>query len=166
MLKILGAALLVLCGGVLGLGGLKRLREELAFLRSMDGALGIMAAEIELCARPLPELFATLSGRCGGEGKTLAGMVTEGFSSPERASFGAIWASALTGYPRREREILLRLGDVLGRGAVEMQLPVIALCRREMELSLREAAKHRREMSRVYIGLGTAGGMMLAVLLI
>ncbi len=165
-MRLLGALMVTAAGAALGLlkarelGRTAKRREELCWF------LECLSCELEGLLSPLPELFATLSGRCGGEGKTLAGMVTEGFSSPERASFGAIWASALTGYPRREREILLRLGDVLGRGAVEMQLPVIALCRREMELSLREAAKHRREMSRVYIGLGTAGGMMLAVLLI
>ncbi len=159
-LMVAGAGILF---GLLGVGEMEktvRRREELCwFLERLSG-------ELEGFCRPLPELFAYLGGLCAGKSGELCRRTAESLLAPERESFEHIWAGASEPFPRRERQILRPLGSILGRSAVDQQLPAIALCRREMERALEEARERKRELSRVYIGLGTAGGVMLAVLLI
>lgn len=142
MLKILGAALLVLCGGVLGFGGLKKLREELAFLRAMDGALGIMAAEIELCARPLPDLFALLGER--GVERT-RGFFLLAYAKSGDMSAGEAWAECCRqpSLPKSAREALAPLSAVLGAYDAERQCGEIALARRALAS---EAARFEQKL--------------------
>lgn len=159
-LMVAGAGVLA---GLLGAGELEktvRRREELCWF------LDRLSGELEGFCRPLPELFGHLGAVCTGKSGELCRRVAECLAAPERDAFETVWHRSLEHCPRRERQILLPLGSVLGRSAVETQLPAIALCRREMERALSEAREKRRDMSRVYIGLGTAGGVMLAVLLI
>lgn len=61
MLKFAGFALLVISGALFGLQCLGEKKRRLGFMRDMDTALAVMASEISLCARALPELFAGLS---------------------------------------------------------------------------------------------------------
>ena len=159
-LMVAGAGVL---WGLLRAGELEkavRRREEFCWL------LERLSGELEGFCPPLPELFFRLGNLCAGRSGELCRRAAEYLRAPEREPFEAVWARVSEPLPPRERQILLPLGSVLGRSSVETQLPAIALCRREMEQALGEARARKRELSRVYIGLGTAGGVMLAVLLV
>ena len=162
----IGALMVAAAGLFLGLQGSRGLGETVRRREDLCWFLERLSCELEGFCTPLPELFSVL-GRTGeGTQGVLCRRVAEALFRPEGEPFEMVWPAALEDLPRREREILLPLGSVLGRYAVEAQLPAIGLCRREMEQALQEAKEHRRDMSRVYVGLGAAGGLMLAVLLV
>ena len=162
----LGALMVACAGAVFGLLGAGELEKTVRRREELCWFLDRLSGELEGFCRPLPELFGYLGTLCTGKSGELCRWAAECLLAPEREPFEVVWERASEHLPRRERQILLPLGRVLGRSSVETQLPAITLCRREMERALSEAREKRRDMSRVYIGLGTAGGVMLAVLLI
>lgn len=162
----LGAFLVTAAGFFMGFSGCRELGNTVRRRGQLCWLLERLAGELESFCSPLPELFGALEGNFEDDCAGLCRRVREMLSCPEGESFGEIWAGALACLPRRERQILLPLGSVLGRYGAAEQLPAIFRCRREMERALQEARDRRRELGRVYIGLGTAGGLMLAVLLI
>lgn len=162
----LGALLVIAAGFLLGLGGSRELGRTVRRREEFCWLLERIHCELEAFCCPLPELFAAMADGISGEGGALCRRISVGLSAPGGEPFFRVWATALEPVPRRERQILQPLGAVLGRYGVGEQLPAIALCRREMEQALKEARARRRDMGRVYIGLGTAGGLMLAVLLV
>lgn len=161
----LGALLVTAAGFCMGLSGSRELGNTVRRREQLCWLLERLAGELESFNSPLPELFGALEHSFDGELRLLCRHVAEGITGAVEP-FGLIWAGALAYLPRLERQMLLPLGSVLGRYGTAEQLPAIFRCRREMERALQEARDRRRELGRVYIGLGTAGGLMLAVLLI
>ena len=74
--------------------------------------------------------------------------------------------NALGELPDRERDILLPLGQVLGRYGAQEQMRALTLCRRDMERARDEARARVRERGSVYAGLSAAAGAICAVLLL
>lgn len=165
-MRLLGVLVLAAAGAALGAGKAAELARTVKRREEFCWFLERLRSELEGLQSPLPELFSSLAAACAGEGGRLCAAVCRGFSASDGRLFSEIWSAALGGVSRRERELLMPLGTVLGRGPVDTQLPVIGLCRREMELALREARTRRQDVGRVYIGLGAAGGLVLAVLLV
>lgn len=161
-MRVLGALAVAAAGLLLGIRSAEELRRREKLVRELCLFLERLRCELEELRSPLPELFASL-GEGDGTLAPLWRVLSEGLFRGE--SFGPLWTGVMEALPRREGEILARLGSVLGRYGVSELIPVLDRCRRELELSLEEASRRRRELSRVYIGLGAAGGMMLAVLL-
>lgn len=164
-MSIAGAILVTAAGLLAGLLAADRLRACARRREGLCHMLSLIEFELSRFRTPLPALFAglsqTLSGACGA----LCRQVAEGLAEPEGRSFSDVWAAETARLAPREREILGPLGQVLGRYGAEEQLAAVGLCRRDMERALEEARAAVGEKGRIYIGLSTAGGLMLAVLL-
>lgn len=128
MLKILGAALLVLCGAAVGFGRVRDMRAQLALLRAMDASLALMAGEIELCARPLPEIFGILALRGARETRSFFARLEQKCTV---VPAGEAWEQccAELGLPEGGKRALLSLSAVLGAYDAQRQGGEIALVR-------------------------------------
>ena len=86
-------------------------------------------------------------------------------------SFGQLWREALDGEPdllldERESQILLELGEVLGRYDVEGQSGALRNSVLELGRCLAGAEEEQRRLGRVYTTLGLGSGAMLVILLL
>lgn len=165
-MRFLGAGLLVLAGLLMGLQKAAALQRDVerraAFCRMLEG----LSYELGRFRTPLPEAFSALSGQCAGEARALCAVVRDGFFRSSPGAFSDIWAGGLAAVPPAEREILVPLGNVLGRYGTEEQLSALDHCRRDMEELLAQGQTRLREQGRVSVGLWTAAGLMTAVVLI
>ena len=110
LLKLVGLLLLVCCGAI---WGLKQLRDTVAAIESLDaldGALSAMEAEINLCLRPLPDIFSRLSSGKLGE------IFREMAENCDIMSAGEAWGIGIEAIelPREAHKGLERLSGVLG----------------------------------------------------
>ncbi len=164
-MKLLGGLLLTAAGLLSGLLAAGSLSQRLSQCRALCQMLRLMAFSLERFLTPLPELFSDLSGRLPGRAGQLCREVSQGLENTGQGFF-LIWQEAVAPLPTREQEILLPLGHVLGQYGAEEQIGAVSAGLREMTALCDELDAGAREKSRVYIGLCTAGGLMLAVLLI
>lgn len=159
MLKILGAALLVLCGTLAGLGRVGEEKRKLALLEELNGALALMAGQIELCARPLPDIFELL----GREG---VGHSSAFFAAAAKCCAlipaGEAWRRCCAGLPlgEGEKRAIAGLGSVLGAYGAERQAAEIEALRRQLAAS---AEKLRLELGQKYRGLPALGACLAAM---
>jgi len=165
MLKLIGAALFILCGGVLGFSKLAENRRSLELMRAMDNALGLMAGELELCARPLPELFELLAIR--GDARV------RGFFACLSLTCSAMGATeawrrccSTPEIPERVREILLSLAAVLGSYDAEHQCAEIELVRRQLKAEESRMQTFLSTQGRSWPALGACIAGAAAMLLI
>lgn len=164
-MKFFGAFLLTTAGLAAGICAARRGYARLALCRSLCQMLRLISFQLERFLTPLPELFAALTGQVSGGAETLCAAVAAGLEEPGE-SFSSIWGRALEALPGEEREILLPLGQVLGRYGAAEQIAAVTAALRDMTALADALGGQLREKSRVYIGLATAGGAMLAVLLL
>lgn len=163
-MRLIGGGLIAAAGLWCGLLAARRLERELERCAMYIRMLELLAWELERFKTPLPELFSTLAAALEGEPARLCQSLAHGLLSGEDA--GSLWREALLAAAAQEREILLPLGSVLGRyGAPEQAASVLAVKER-MEDLCRERRNGLRERRRVLIGIGTAGGIFLSVLLL
>ena len=86
-------------------------------------------------------------------------------------TFRQLWREALDGEPdllldERESQILLELGEVLGRYDVEGQSGALRNSVLELGRCLAGAEEEQRRLGRVYTTLGLGSGAMLVILLL
>ena len=169
-LRLLGAALVALAGLALGRGFRARLYAAADTLAGVCTALGLLRGEItERCA-PLPEIAA----RLGQEGPEACRVwfcaLADVLEAEPEARFSALWRRTLeqSGPPLapEDRETLCRLGLCLGRYDAPEQAAEIDRCLASLTLAQRRAADLAREKGRLCTGLGLAGGLLIAVLLL
>lgn len=169
-LRVLGAALVALAGLALGRRCRERLYTAADALAGVCTALGLLRGEITERFAPLPEIAA----RLGQEGPEVcrawfAALAAALDAEPE-ARFSALWRRTLerSGPPLapEARASLCRLGLCLGRYDAPEQAAEIDRCLASLTLAQRRAADTAREKGRLCTGLGLAGGLLLAVLLL
>lgn len=165
-MRLMGAALLTVAGLLAGLSTAGELRRTALRRARLCRLLEGMGFELGRFQTPLPELFEILAGQTEGEARRLCLRVRERMPELGRTPFSVIWAETLAALPEGERRLLAPLGAVLGRYGTEELLTALETCRRDMVQAAGEANRRARENSRVYIGLCTAGGMMLGVVLL
>lgn len=157
-LRLLGAGLLALAGGLLGYEKKAELKRRRASLRQLCVALGRMESELVTLQTPLPQLLARL------EDCPFFLLVSAGFGGEP---LERLWrrAAEVQPIPAADRQTLGELGAVIGRYDAQRQAAEIALTRRQ--LSEHGAALEREiaERGRHFAGLGAALGAMLAAIL-
>ena len=126
--------------------------------------LALMEFELARFRTPLPELFTALGERLEEPAGFFCRALGAGLWAGQ--PFPALWARAAAEIGGPEGESLAPLGRVLGRYGAEEQTAALASCRGELEEYGELLRRLARERSRLYIGVGAAGGVMLAVLLL
>lgn len=163
-MRLLGGGLLAGAGLWCGILAAAQLRRSAARCGSLCGMLELIAFEIARFRTPLPELFASLSERLTGPPGALCSRAAAGLQAG--LSFRAVWRGALHDLPAAEREILLPLGDVLGSFGAEEQTAGLDAALFRMRALERERTAALRDRTRVCVGVCSAGGLLMAVLLL
>lgn len=165
-MRLLGAGLIVcagLWGGLLAAGALTCAVERCG---SWCVMLELLSFELSRFRTPLPELFASLGSKLNGAPGTLCRGVCEGLNRVED-EFRVIWSSAMpSGLSDREREILLPLGEVLGRFGADEQAAMLSAALERMNALCAERRMTLRDRKKLCVCSFSAGGIFLAVLLI
>lgn len=165
--KWFGAVLILLgCGGF-GFSMAAAHRREEGELRQLIRVLNFMECELQYRLTPLPEL-------CRQAGNDVKGTVREVFlnmareldwqASPDAVSCMRAALRRSHELPRQTREILLQLGQTLGRFDLPGQLQGLEEARAACRMQLEELGKNRESRLRSYQTLGLCVGAALVIL--
>lgn len=170
MIRLLGAALLMVGCGSLGLSAVNRLVSRVRDLRELSAGLEILRRELGWRLSPLPEALEAAAGGtheraarffafCAQESKQLAG-----------TPFRTLWSKGLEQCPlrlnREDRALLEQLGPVLGRYDGDSQRQAVENVLTGLYRQQAQAEDDRRRLGRVYGVLGVTAGLFLTLVLI
>ena len=170
MIRWLGAALLTVGCGILGLSAVNRLESRVRDLRELSAGLEILQRELGWRLSPLPD---ALEAAAGGTHERAAGFFAfcaQGSRQLAGISFRALWSRGLEQCPlrlnREDRALLEQLGPVLGRYDGDSQRQAVENVLAGLSRRLVQAEDDRRRLGRVYGVLGMTAGLFLALVLI
>lgn len=168
-MKTAGLLLIVAAGLLLGLMAAGGLRRRVSTLGQLSRFM-VDCGQIRYTAAPVEELLTAAESSGEFDGLSMLGHVCSRLRKGERVL--AAWEGAVeedgrdAGLTKADRELLRGFGSQLGRTDVEGQ---IANCRQYgnlLEQRLTEAREAAAAKGRLYMTLGFAGGMALALLLL
>lgn len=168
MLKLLGATLLAVGGGLMGFRSASLLRDRVRALGELQSGLLLLEQELELNQPPLPQLMEGLELRTQGAATQLFGGCAQALRQLDREPFFAAWSRLVMEQEKlqqEEKELLIPLGQTLGRYEGAEQSRAVANLRRTLEQVLVRAEEEKSRLGRMYQSLGVAGGIFVAILL-
>lgn len=169
MVRLIGAVLVAAGGAWVGFQAAAGVRSQVWAVRHMAEGVAALERELELNAPPLPQLLARAAAHSEGPAQRLFQGCLWGMDHLEQERFAALWRRLVpecAGLNREGQEILLPLGDILGRYDTGEQREGLSAIRRRLEkLAARLEADCRRQ-GRVYQALGLSGGAFLVILLL
>ena len=170
MIKLLGAALIVLSAGSVGIRMAQSVRAEDRELRQLKRVLELMLCEIQDSLTPARTLCERAQTVCRGQLRQVLEEFSAGLSAREAEDAGKIMEAVLV----RQAQVLpvscichLReLGEILGRYDCDEQIRAMQalICRVDDSITRLQAGKADR--CRSYEVLGVCAGCALAILLL
>lgn len=166
-------SLAILCiGSAAGLGFLKgqNLRRRIRILEQLVRFLDHMERELEFGREPLPRIFAKLSEKCSGNLRQFWQNVSREMTEEDR-NVCEIFSENMRRFLedgalfQEDLERLCVFGAELGYPDRQMQIHTVEVYRREAGSLLEELKKQYPQSCRLFRTLGTAAGVLLAVLL-
>ncbi|MGM9613921.1 MAG: stage III sporulation protein AB [Oscillospiraceae bacterium] len=163
-MKLCGAFLLAAAGLWCGLAARASLSGNVKRCAELCQLLELLTFEIGRFRTPLPDFFAERASSFPGAAGDFCRALSDGLADGE--SLSVCWNRQMEALPPEERDILRSLGNVLGSYGAEEEVAAVdsALHRLTQLRGARERAL--REQGRVRVGLCSAAGVMLAVLLL
>ena len=170
MIRLLGAALLTVgCGG-LGLSAVNRLNGRVQDLRELSAGLEILQRELGWRLSPLPKALEAAAGGTHGAAARFFAFCAQGSKQLAGDPFRTLWRKGLElsplGLSREDRVLLEQLGPVLGRYDGESQRQAVENVLAGLSRRLVQAEDDRRRLGRVYGVLGVTAGLFLSLVLI
>lgn len=170
MLKLMGAVCVLVGAAWWGLGAVGQLRERTRTLERLRSALSYLEEELAFRLTPLPVLLERLSRR-DKDRVSLFFEETLVFlrADPEsglRQSWRRAMVRQLPILQEEERQVLLEVGETLGRYDAQAQRQVLRQGTERLEEYRRRAAEEERRLGRVYGALSLAGGAALILVLV
>lgn len=165
MLKMLGAAMLLISGSWLGMAKVKRMKKRMRLLSAMDGALALMSGEIANVGRALPEVFEMLTKHGPEETGDFFRLLC---LECERLTAGEAWSGALDFLQLEEDEKLLlkSLSGILGRYDSLRQSSEIESVRRGLASCAESLHLEMESRGRSYPALGMCAAGIAVMLII
>lgn len=170
MMRMLGAAMVMV--GMVGLAwrAVGRLGERVELLRSLQGSLSYMEEELAFRLTPLPTLLEHLAqNRQGKVGAFFQEVLTE-MDRVEDVSLRQSWVRAveesLPLLKEEERQTIAELGKVLGQYDAQTQAQSLRLAGERLAGAYLKAQSDRQRLGKVYLVLGMAGGLVTVLVLI
>ncbi len=168
MLRLIGAALILVGGGGVGMGAARELGRRSETLSSFLAALDQMEAELSFRLTPMPELLGRLSAESKGPVSAFFSRCREGLSSLGDTPFSQVWNQALQeeklALLPEDRIPLEQLGAVLGQYDVEGQRNAMEGIRHRLGTCLETARETQGKIGRVYRALGISAGVLCVLL--
>ncbi|GER66145.1 stage III sporulation protein SpoAB [Weizmannia acidilactici] len=171
MLKLIGAALIVLATSLAGFEMARRLSERPRQLRIFKSALQALETEIMYGHTPLHEaarkLALQLPEPASSFFQTFAGQLTTVETTVKEAwekSLAQIWGN--TALKESEHEVLLQLGENLGKHDRYTEQKQIMLALTHLEREEKEAHERQMRYEKMAKSLGVLTGLLIVILLI
>ena len=170
MIHVLGAITILCCSAIIGVLNVVERQRQIKCLQQICTSLAILRGELEAKCQPLPDVFRELCSRSGRETFRFFSFVSAGFALLEERSFFEIWQegvlTCLSQLSREEKNELIPLGSVLGRYDLPHQSAAIqrAISRLQEELDRQEKVCQKEK--KLYLGIPTAMGILLIIMLL
>ena len=170
MIRLLGAALLILgCGGM-GLSAVNRLDSRVRDLRELSAGLEILRRELGWRLSPLPRALEVAAEGTHGRAAGFFAFCAQGSRQLAGASFRTLWSRGLEQCPlrlrREDRALLEQLGPVLGRYDGDSQRQAVENVLAGLDRQRVQAEDDRQRLGRVYGVLGVTAGLFLTLMLV
>lgn len=167
MLKAAGAVCVLLGAAVLGRLAVGRLKERAGTLGQLIDALGYLEEELSFRLSPLPELLECLARQhTGPAGRFFAGCLEAMRASPQEG-LRTSWQWAAETYlgilRAEERDVLLPLGNTLGRYDSEGQRQAIRQALARLEQLRTQAEEERGRLGKLYSTVSLAAGALVVI---
>lgn len=170
MTRLLGAVLVTAGCAVLGLGAVGRLDGRVRDLGELAAGLDAITRELGWRLTPLPQALELAAGSTRGPAAAFFARCARQTEEQDGRAFCRIWEESLSAAPLRltagDRDVLVRLGPVLGRYDGDSQCHALEDAAAGLRALQGEALDARRRLGRVYGVLGVTAGLLLAILLI
>lgn len=170
MLKLLGA-LCVMTGALgCGSGAVGGLRRRAQALEELHASLVWLEEELTFRMAPLPQLLERLGGDRPGEVGCFFQETAKGLEEDPEGGLYQSWRQAMV---RRlpmlrpeERQVLLEVGQTLGRYDAQTQRQALGRGARRLAALREEARGEARRLGKVHAALSLAGGAAAILVLI
>ena len=170
MIKILGAALIVLAAGGAGFSMARSVRREERCLRELSAVLEQMLCEVSGRLTPVPELFEIAQDCAAGALKSVFQSCARGIAAQNRPNVASVMDDALDRYEEKLSPVcigfLSELGRVLGAFDAGEQLQCLQALRGRVDDALNELRRGKADRCRSYEVLGVCAGCALAIILL
>lgn len=144
-------------------------RQRLRELRELAGVLRLMGGEMETRLTPLPELTSILQKKTKGSAKSFLEHLENEMGELGEKDFGEIWEEAAQASFRQldgeDRESLTKLGNVLGRYSIDIQMEALRDCTDKLEEKVRKNSEAAPARKRVGMGMICAFCALLLIVL-
>ena len=168
-LKWIGAILVILgCGGI-GLGLVRQYCHEARTLRELKKALSIIYSELECRLTPLPNAFLVAAQSVKNPIRGVLLWAEQEMNAQENANALTCMERAVknaSDLPPSAAEILLQLSGTLGIFDLNGQLNELRSAEMVCHRLLEEKLSHENERTKMYQTLGLCAGILLAILLL
>ena len=169
MIRLLGAALLLLGGLALGLTPVWELSRRAGALRAWGEALLLLEGELSFSLPAMPQLLEVLRTKAPPPAGETFAQVGKGLEHLGEKPFSQIWAQAVTehsGLQGEDLAPLLGLGEALGRYDREERSRVLASARERLSRREEECRAQFGNKGRAYGILGLALGAFAIIFLL
>ena len=169
-MRLIAAGLIVFSCTALGIIKAHGLSELDRTYSALISALELLKGEI--CTSRAP-LDAALSLALQSSDKTVSSFfdaVISRLNALEDSTFGNIWTlsvqNELTVLPKSCAQVLVSLGNSLGRYDADIQKCAIERCSAQIQAAQRSLRETAAVNKRMYVGTGSAAGLIIAIIMV
>ena len=167
ILKLFGAATVVVCCTLLGIRCAGAYSRRVKTLRALIGTFTVARSEICDLLSPMPEMLEMLSKTAPAPARSFwrdcDAAARAGMSFPEAWTYAS---ERLAHVDEKSREAILGLTNVMGRYDAETQRDELTRAVNALEDALRDAETERSSGGKTCAALGVGVGVMLAIILV
>lgn len=169
-MNIIGAMLIMFSCTAAGIMKARSLSELDKTYGTLIAVLTLIKSEIATLSAPLDVTLGRAAGLANGDTERFLSRVGRSFEKLGESSFCSIWCSAardnLQSLSKRALSAVEELGASLGRYDGAMQCTAIDRCINEISLEQQTLRLSLSSNKRMYIGIGGATGLIIAIVLI
>ena len=170
MLKLVGALCVMAVALWCGTQAVGTLRRRAGTLAELHAGLTWLEEELTFRLTPLPELLERLGQTRQGEAGQFFQQVDRLLRLDPEGGLHQSWRQAMVKclplLKAEERQVLLEVGQTLGRYDAETQRQALTRCNRRLADFRDQAQEETRRLGKVYAALSAAGGAMVVLVLI
>lgn len=172
MLKLFGAVLILFAGTAIGFVQAGSYINRSKQLRMLIYALQRLETEINYGQTPLP---AALQKSSEGISQPINRIFTDAalmLEEPRELSMQEAWQQAIdrvwgsTALKEREKDVLLRMGTVLGMSDAEDQQKHLQLAQLQLKGEEEQAIQEQQRYANMWRSLGTLGAILIVILMV
>lgn len=170
MLKLIGGVLILVGTAWWGLDAVGQLRQRAQVLEGLRGALSYLEEELTFRLTPLPRLLEYLAQERNGAVGAFFQDVLQSLEKDPAGGLRPSWRQAMVRQldmlQEEERQLLVEVGETLGRYDAKAQRQVLLQAIAHLETLRDQAKEETLRLGRVYTAVGFAGGAALILVLL